>query len=76
MKRILLSFSVFALAALISINTKAEGLEGMTDFHLIWLDADTEYDYEIEDQIVQDLQVREDLNRNFYIWEDTYSPGV
>ena len=76
MKRILLSFSVFALAALISINTKAEGLEGMTDFHLIWLDADTEYDYEIEDQIVQDLRVREDLNRNFYIWDDTYSPGA
>ncbi len=70
-----------ALAIMVGFNVKAQdfsSLEG-SNYYLIWLDADTEAEFEITDKIVQDLRVNWDYNtypdgeKALYIWDNTYA---
>lgn len=81
MKKVFTLMCVAAMAAWMSNFAQAQdfsSLEG-SDYHVIWLDSDTEVEFEITDKIVQDLRVTWDATNNpdgaiaLYIWENQWA---
>jgi hypothetical protein len=81
MKKIFSLMCVAAIAAGMSFSVKAQdfsSLEG-SNYYLIWLDGDTEAEFEITDKIVQDLrpnwayETNPTGERALYIWTNTYA---
>ena len=76
MKKITLSLCVLFAMAMFSVPAHADFFDNMKNFHLIWLDADTEVEYDITKKIVQDLRI-DDVNTKLYVWDNTYTfPGA
>lgn len=80
MKKVTTIMCAMALAIFMGSNAKAQdmtSLEG-SNYYLLWLDADSEDEYEITPKIVQDLRVNWDVTTNpngekaLYIWDNTY----
>ncbi|MDR0863731.1 MAG: T9SS type A sorting domain-containing protein [Candidatus Symbiothrix sp.] len=76
MKKLFTSMCVVALATCMGSVAQAQdnpALEG-SNYHVIYLDADTEYDYGINEKIVQDLRPTAlEEARPLYIWDNTYA---
>lgn len=81
MKKTITFLSIMTLAIMIGFNVKAQdfsSLEG-SNYYLMWLDSDTEGEFEISDKIIQDLRpnwdnaTNPDGERALYIWSNTYS---
>lgn len=81
MRNLITFLCVVAIAAFTGNKMNAQDMSSLegSNYYLIWLDADSEAEYEISGKIVQDLRVNWDGTTNptgekaMYIWENTYA---
>lgn len=81
MRKVIFTLIVFVFSIIAGNKVKAQdfsSLEG-SNYYLIWLDSDTEEEYDITSNTVLDLRpnwnydTNPDAERALYIWESTYA---
>ena len=72
MKKVIYFTTVALLALSVNSASAQFDFDKASNFYLIWLDGDTELDWEITPRIVEDYRVN-DIDFWLDIWSDTYS---